>query len=178
VSEPVTNIAEAPSRRGAPRRFMEGGFTMVGDVMMMKYAQEQATLPPVMRLWMICQARVNRYGHCAFAPGELRDMLGDVDGQRTRYALRTLKKAGMIAKESTSLCVVLDCRVVRREDNANPQCREPTHLHTADRMWMDGLDFEPEAGHWQRVLSDPEKAAKARQKLGTGDVDQVPANVS
>ncbi|MBK0330125.1 hypothetical protein I8D64_01740 [Brachybacterium sp. MASK1Z-5] len=63
-------------------------------------------LPTSMRLWMAASERCDYVGHALFDSRELEAIL-NVSGQAVRTALAKLKRAGVIADESTSRHVFL-----------------------------------------------------------------------
>src|SRR5579859_546062 len=92
-------------KRETARWFPEGFYSLHGDNAMLEFAAAQP-LPTPMKLYFLCSARANRWGHAAFEPGELGKLLNCSPPTR-RAAVSSLKSAQMIAPDSTPLCVVL-----------------------------------------------------------------------
>ena len=117
---------------------------------------EKSALPTAMKLYFICLARTNRWGHAPFIPGELGRLLGGVTPKTRKDAIKSLKYARIAAPESTSLCIVLNCELSRRADRATHTCIEPTHLDRQRFLWGSSFGWEDEPDAWHSTINDPE----------------------
>jgi len=88
------------------------------------------------RVWELCIARANNWGHAAFRPGELARLACGRDSRSNRDQvhrwLRTLGQMGRIdSRNSTQLCVMVNRDVVQRQagkGSRKDMCSEPAHL--------------------------------------------------
>ena len=99
------------------------------------------------RLWEICLARANNWGHAAFRPDELVRMACGGNSRSDRQAvgrgLRTLEAMERIMPladngGSTVLCVVVNRRIVERKAGKGSRkdvCSEPGHMDKKDMTW-------------------------------------------
>lgn len=73
-------------------------------------ARLQATnhrLPNWARVWCWALASTNDYGHARAYPGELRQLLGDVNAREVSRAIRLARDRGALDACSTASCLVL-----------------------------------------------------------------------
>lgn len=144
-----TIVARDGKRRPSTRYFQEGFYSLHGDRELLRMAGER--LPTAMRLWFLCSARANIWGHAAFEPSEMGRLLR-VDRKTRTKALDSLRTGRCIAPESTPLCVVLNGAVYRRADRARSECREPAHSERRMLLWTPG-GWESEPGGWHAALN-------------------------
>jgi hypothetical protein len=135
------------------------------------------TLPTAFRLYLLAVARVNRWGHCPFHRGELRTLLG-VSQPTLRQAMNSLESTKMTSPESSSLCVVLSARAIRRADRSDVRCTEPDHFGKQELMWIHGHGWEDKPGDWHQALNHPQQrqqivAAVTRMRTTVTETETV-----
>lgn len=127
-------------------------------------------MPAAWRLEHLAQSRMNKWGHCSFVSGELAEML-DIKGDTVKTILRTYKQNGIIAPESSQLCIVLSAERTQRADGmADILCADAMHAKKGlrDRMWTHNMGWEPEPGFLRTVLADKDRLANLRGVIASG----------
>jgi hypothetical protein len=145
-------VARAGRRRGRePQVYFpgDGFYSMQADQAMLEIA-DNPHAPTTWRLYGVCAARANKWGHARFMPGELNRGLGVVEETR-RKAMNTLKSMQIIAPDSTTQCIVLSSLFFRRAVRVEP-CFEPKHARCKDLMWNAAAGWEAAPGEWQNTL--------------------------
>lgn len=174
ASRPVTRKGDSTKtgtivphkKRQATRWFPDSYYSMHGDAAMMEFAEAQP-LPTPMRLFFLCSARANKWGHAAFKPGEMQKLLKCSKPARLR-AMASLQSAQLIAPQSTTLCVVLSGAAYRRGDRADKPCLEPGHEDRQKRQWIHYVEpdgWEPEPGYWHEKINDPASEARTAELI-------------
>jgi hypothetical protein len=107
-----------------------------------------------MKLYFLCSARANTWGHAAFEQGELQKLLKCSRAARIR-AFASLESAQLIAPDSTPLCIVLTGAIYRRGDRTPTPCREPSHKGKRDLIWIHYPEFgwEERPGQWASMIN-------------------------
>jgi hypothetical protein len=147
-------VPSASGGRKPQRWFPDDGFYgMQADRAMMDMASNRH-LPTSWRLYGICAARTNRWGHASFRAGELDKILGCKDDTR-RKAMDTLRSGQIVAPDSTHLCVVLSA-LFWRKAGSGIQCYEEKHAEHRDRLWVPYWGYEDEPGQWHSMLQGRE----------------------
>jgi len=131
------------------------------------------SLPTASKLDYLCRARMNRWGHAPFEQGEMRVVLGGVTRATRNKALESLRRAKIIAPESTPLCVVLSSLVYRRADRMTTQCKEPGHAGMERLMWNHVTGWEEEPDYYQKMLDDPDGYAHVVKLIRTRTVTET-----
>lgn len=145
-------VARRPPQ-AASKWFPEGYYSMHADKALERIGTS-ANLPTAMCLYFICASRANVWGHAAFMPGEMQDLLGCTEKTR-RKALQSLRSAKIAAQESTPLCVVLSAEAWRRGGKATQTCIEPSHVDRQRLMWATDYGWEEQPGEWHELVKQP-----------------------
>jgi hypothetical protein len=145
--------------------FPEGNYSMHADKALMDLASSR--LPLAMRLYFLASARMNRWGHASFQPGEMRRLL-ECSPNSARNAINTLATNGVAEGKSTTLCVVISAIHARRGDATNPSnaaCIEPRHMDRQRLMWIAGIGWESEPGQWHGDLESGQAATRIKRTV-------------
>jgi len=167
MTKPATAVArQSGGNRPAKHYFPEGFYSMQADKAMEEVACE-TSLPTPMRLYFLCVARANVWGHAPFEGREIGKLLGIGDSTR-HEAIRTLKSAKLIADNSNSLCIVLSAFNTRRKDRSYKMCS--VHGELANRLWLPRFEpeWEPQEGYWDELLNSdggPDYIVSVREKV-------------
>lgn len=111
-------------------------------------------MPLAWRLFEVCAATANVYGHAHFdSVGELCAALGrkgkPAVRQRVKEALGRLIKWEFVAPGSTPLCIAMPVSFVRNPTGGKKLCHAPHHADRRDRCWVNpAYGWEKEPGEW------------------------------
>lgn len=110
-------------------------WTAVTDDIEVLREHERKRMSGPWRVWEICIARANNWGHAAFRPGELAGLACGVDSPANRDQVRRwLKILGEMcrvdSRHSTQLCVMVNRDIAQRQAGKGSRkhmCFEPAH---------------------------------------------------
>jgi hypothetical protein len=148
-----------------PKITFESWTAMSDDIATLAECERKRMSVP-WRIWEICLARANNWGHAAFRPGELAQLVcggnSRTDIQTVNRGMKRLAEMGRIMAPvkngSTQLCVVVNREVTQRQAGKGGRlhlCSEPEHREHREDTWP------PE------VTSDKPKPAEAEKPAET-----------
>jgi hypothetical protein len=160
-------VKETPER---PARFIAGGeFSGMSHQMARIAAErlrEQSTgsgAEVTMLRWTVAHGlaigRMNHWGHAAFRPRELEDLLG-TDKNGVRAAIDAGIRCGVFRPESVPTCLVVDTGMYQDARTGGMhmvECQNSAHKDFCNTHWLGVLGGqEPEPGLWDELLkNDP-----------------------
>ena len=117
-------------------------WSAVTDDISNEIAEHRSLMSIQWRLWELCIARANNFGHASFKPGELVMLACGDDSRADRQAVsRGISKLGTMrridVKRSTPLCIILNHALVMRygKGSRKHMCWEPSHAEFRDESW-------------------------------------------
>jgi hypothetical protein len=133
------------------------------------------------RLWELCIARANNFGHAAFRPGELVRLACGSDTRSDRQAVYGgLRKLGAMrridAHRSTLICVILNHSLVMRfgKGSRKDMCSEPAHMDYRDQPWAPEMTDSPRFFAPEGDPYDDDYAFETSQEAAQEDVKKSP----
>jgi hypothetical protein len=141
------------TRARRERPYKDGCFSLVNDEAILTEKYRNLMWMP-WRIWEICIARANNWGHAAFRKGELVKLCLDEDTPNNRLAvkraMRVLVKMERIAPMdkhgSTVFCIIVNQGYVWRGGGHGARkdmCSEPEHMDMRETPWTTIEPAEP-----------------------------------
>lgn len=122
-------------------------WSAVTDDIISEIAEYRSLMSVQWRIWELCIARANNFGHASFKPGELAMLACGDDTRADKQAVtRGIAKLGTMrrvdVKRSTPLCIILNHDLVMRygKGSRKHMCWEPSHAEYRDQCWEPGAE--------------------------------------
>lgn len=129
------------TRQKRERPYQDGHFSLMHDDAIVDEKHRHLMSVP-WRIWEICAARANNWGHAAFRTGELVRLCCGEDTPNNRRTvnrgLEILAEMERIAPTSTRYCVIVNQYHVWRgggKGSRKDLCAEPDHMDTRETPW-------------------------------------------